>query len=660
MMTRTRLLAAASLSALAAPAFADADAQTRSDGPDEVIVVTSTALALGSDDVAGSVTVLGQNELRRTFNNNIGDTLDSLPGLSSSFYGPAAGRPVVRGLDADRVRLLINGLDVLDASREGADHAVAAELFGAEGIEVLRGPAAIAYGGGAIGGVINILDGRIATEAMDAPYDGYVYLGATSVDEGTQVGARGRAAAGPLVLQLDYERREAGDYSISGFAQTQAERAGLPDDEIIEGELINSGYIFETVSGGASLVGEWGYTGLSVKRMEADYGLPGEEENLVVGQTRYDLRGEVRLDGFFERVRFAGAYSDYAHTEFDEGEPETEFTLNGFEGRAELTRRGDDIRRGAVGVQVLSQDFAAIGDEAFVEPVSTEDWGLFAVERWDYGGWGFEAGARAETRSLEGVRASRSFSTWAGSGTVFLRPDESWFVSVNLSRSERAPTDLEVFADGVHVATNTYELGDLDLGTESAWSGEVSARWRSGGVRAEATAFYAKYDGFIALTATGEEREGFPLFEYRQQDADLYGFEASIEAPLGRAAGFDLIAEASADYVRAEIDAGGSLPRIPPMSATLALNAERGIWSLRGEGRFVAEQTRTGAEERPTDGYTLVNASAEVAPFADRDIRIIAGVRNIFDEEARSHASFVKERVPLPGRNVRLAVSTRF
>jgi iron complex outermembrane recepter protein len=144
MMTRTRLLAAASLSALAAPAFADTESQPRADGPDEVIVVTSTALSLGTDDVAGSVTVLGQNELRRTFNNNIGDTLDSLPGLSSSFYGPAAGRPVVRGLDADRVRLLINGLDVLDASREGADHAVAAELFGAEGIEVLRGPAAIA------------------------------------------------------------------------------------------------------------------------------------------------------------------------------------------------------------------------------------------------------------------------------------------------------------------------------------------------------------------------------------------------------------------------------------------------------------------------------------------------------------------------------------
>ena len=172
--------------------------------------------------------------------------------------------------------------------------------------------------------------------------------------------------------------------------------------------------------------------------------------------------------------------------------------------------------------------------------------------------------------------------------------------------------------------------------------------------------FYADYDGFIGLFPTGEEEEGFDVFEYRQADTALYGFEAQLTAALGDVRGWAFSGEASLDYVRGTVDGGGDLPRIPPLSSNIALIAERGVWSVRGEAHLVADQYETAAFETETDGYAMFNADLEVTPFADRDVRVILGVRNITDEEGRVHTSFLKDQVPLPGRNVRIAVRTSF
>ena len=172
--------------------------------------------------------------------------------------------------------------------------------------------------------------------------------------------------------------------------------------------------------------------------------------------------------------------------------------------------------------------------------------------------------------------------------------------------------------------------------------------------------FYADYDGFIGLFATGEEEDGFDVFEYRQENAQLYGFELYGESEIAEIGGVQFIAEAGIDYVRAETDDAGDLPRIPPLSANLALVAERGIWSARAETRLVAEQDETADFETATDGYALFNADLVVTPFEARDVSLILGVRNITDEEARVHTSFLKEQIPLPGRNVRVAVRAAF
>lgn len=679
----------------------------------DVITVRSTPLRLRSDEVAGAVTVLTDDDLITLFSGNIGDTLDALPGVTTSYYGPASGRPIIRGLGDDRVRVLINGVGALDASTSSPDHAVAAEVLGAQGVEVLRGPSAIAYGGGAIGGVVNIQDGRIATRALDDQIDGFAYLGSTSVDEGTQAAGRLAVQLGPLVLQLDAARRDADGFDIPGFAESAALRAEEEHDdehgddhgdehddhdghgeEEAFGVVEDAFFTHEMMSGSVSLVQDWGYVGLSVKGVDAEYGLPGhshghgdehdedhedghedphdddhghehgeDEEGpaiLVMEQTRIDLRGEVNLDGALNRLRWSFGHSDYQHAELEGGEVGTRFDKEGVEGRIELTHDHGQARQGAFGVQVLAQDFEAQGEEAYIEAVTTQDWGAFIVERWDFGGWGVEAGARAETRKLNGLRAERRFNTVSGSASLFARPGEAVFTALTVSRTERAPTDVEVFAFGPHAATETFEIGDLTLGAETAWSLDGAARWRGSRAFAEANVFIADYDGFIALFPTGAQEDGLDVFEYRQADAVLSGFELSGGADLGVVAGFELSADASVDYVRAELDDGGALPRIPPLSGLVGLEAERGVWSARAEARLVSEQDETAAFETGTPGYGLLNAQIEVRPFAGRDVALIAGVRNITDEEARVHSSFLKDLVPLPGRNVRLAVRAGF
>ncbi|MGX6648559.1 TonB-dependent receptor [Maricaulaceae bacterium MS644] len=696
---RLRLLGAASLLALvSAPAFAEAH-------PD-VITVTSSPIQVDNRSSAGAVTVIGEDQLVRDLNGNLADTLERTPGVTTTYFGPASGRPIVRGLGAERVRVLINGLGGLDASASSPDHAVSSEVLGAQAIEVLRGPAAIAFGGGAVGGVVNILDGRVPTAPVDGLFDGFVYLGGTSVDDGSQVAGRLTGSVGAVVLQGDYVRRHGGGFEIPGFAESEAERAehhgdddhdedhhddheGHEDEEPEFGSVEGGFYTFESASAGASLVQDWGYVGLSVKNLDAEYGLPGhshahEEEHgedhggdhdhdedhghdeeegvpiLLMEQTRIDLRGEIARDGFLNRVRFGFAHSDYGHAELEGDEIGTLFDVEGVEGRVELAHDHGGVRQGAWGVNAFARDFEAIGEEAYIEPVTTQDWGAFATERWDYDSWGFEAGARLETRKLNGLRAERRYDTVSASGSLFARPAEPWFVAASLSRTERAPSDVEVFAFGPHAATQSFEIGNLDLDTETAWSVEGRARYEIARFFAELDVFYADYDGFIGLFPTGAEEDGFDVFEYRQEDARLYGFELYGESEIAEIAGVQLIAEAGIDYVRAETDAAGNLPRIPPLSANLALIAERGIWSARAETRLVAEQDDTADFETATGGYALLNADLVVTPFDARDVSLILGVRNITDEEARVHSSFLKDQIPLPGRNIRVAIRAAF
>ncbi len=360
--------------------------------------------------------------------------------------------------------------------------------------------------------------------------------------------------------------------------------------------------------------------------------------------------------------------SDYTHTEFEgSGEPGTIFNNKGYEGRLELhTALGRGAVTGATGIQFSNTDFEAVGEEAFLTPTRTRDIGFFSVQRWDNESWGLEAGLRIERRDLDNaVFGRRDFTPVSASVGAFARPSTGWFLGVTLARTERAPSNVELFADGPHLATSAYETGDSGLGVETALSLEGTARYASDAYSFEVSLYRVGFDGYIALIPTGDDvelkpGEFLPKYAFIQRDVTFTGGEIAASARLGQVGGFTFSADVAADLVRAEFDAGGDLPRIPPSTITLGLTAETQTITARLELVDSAEQRRVAAFETPTEGSTVLNARLAWRPAFDPDITLLLDAGNLTDALVRVHASFLKAERPRPGRNFRVAILTRY
>lgn len=671
----------------AAPAMAQAPAGRASE---DEIVVTAPLEGSRIESLQGAA-VLNREAVTDNLVGGLGETVANLPGVSSSFFGAGASRPVIRGLGDDRVRVLENGIGAIDAASASPDHAATADGLDAERIEVMRGAAALAYGGNAIGGVINVIDQSIPTRA---PENGYAVDGLAtyaSVDQGRQGALGFTASAGPLVLRLDVGARETDNYDIPGFARSATQRAAeplAPGESEAQGEAPNSWTSVRSYAGGASLVRDWGFAGVAVKRYDTEYGLPPEEAGSAIGghiemeQTRVETRGDIKVDlGLINRVDFGAQYSDYTHTEFeDTGAAGTTFNNTGFEARLEAHHGGLDGKlKGAFGVQYTNTDFEAVGDEAFITPTSTEDAGAFVIERWDLGGWGLEGGARFERRNLQNALAGDAdFDTVSGSFGAFARPAENWFFGATVARTQRAPTGIELYADGPHLATSAYEVGDATLQEETALSFETSLRYTTANVVFEASVYRAGFEDYIALVPNGlvwvESTDALedpalvapgeatlPVFAFVARDATFAGGEISLAGDLFTAGAWAVRGDIAADYVRASFDTGGAIPRIPSRTVTIGVEGEAGAFTTRLEAVDVAAQERIAAFETPTDGYTLINARLTWRPVdGEKDLRITLDGRNLTDEDAREHVSFLKDVLPRPGRSIRIALTAGF
>ncbi|MBL8557952.1 MAG: TonB-dependent receptor [Hyphomonadaceae bacterium] len=663
-------------------------AQTPSNrGLEDEVVVTAPLEGSRIESLQG-VEVLNREAIVNTMTGGIGESLAHLPGVSSTFYGAGASRPVIRGLGEDRVRILQNGIGAIDASSASPDHAVTADGLDAERIEVLRGAAALAYGGNAVGGVINVIDGSIPRVAPENGYSVDGLLAYSTGDKGWQGDVAGAFAAGPLVFRLGAGRRETENYDIPGFTRSADRRADdplPPGEDEISGQAPNSFTSLDTYTGGVSLVRDWGFAGIAVKRFETEYGLPPEDPDSLLGgriqleQTRIESRGDFRVAiGPFDRIDYGLQWSDYTHQEIeDTGDVATTFTNEGYELRLEAHHNGfGDKLDGAIGIQASDTDFAAVGDEAFLTATTTRDLGAFVVERWDNGAWGLEGGARLERRDLNNVNAGDfDFTTSSLSAGVFVRPATNWFLGATLARTERAPTAVELFADGPHIATSAYELGSAALDKETATTIEGSLRYATARARFEVNLYRADYADYIALVDSGlvfvESTETFedpalvapgeetlPLFTYVARDAVFTGGEISVGADIFSHGEFTLRGDAALDIVRAKFDGGGNLPRIPPRTLTVGLEGDWRGFTARAEAVDVADQDRVSSFESATDGYTLYNA--RLTWKANDTFRFVVDGRNLTDEEAREHVSFLKDVLPRPGRSVRFAVVADF
>ncbi len=644
--------------------------------------VLVTGNPLRSSEIAAPVGVLSGDELVLRRGSSLGETLKGQPGVASTYFGPNANRPTIRGFDGDRLRILSNSGSSLDASSLSFDHAVAIDPLAVERIEVLRGPAALLYGGNAIGGVVNAIDNRIPKYGLEG------VTGSAEARFGGAERERGGAALleagnGRFALHADAFGRRTSDLRVPRYTPVDAEGNALEATTTVRnsaartsGGALGSSYTFGS-----------GYLGASVDRYDSRYGVVVEEDVVIrMKRDHAAVAGEARdLPGLFPTVRAQVNDTRYRHQEVEgSGAVGTTFRTSGTELRLEAEHAPVGPLKGVIGLQLDRFEFSALGDEAFVPRTRTRRSALFLVEQFASPVGTLSGGLRIERARLEsdgdadpadarfGPPLERSFTLRSASIGNVVRLTPQWSLTTSFSTTGRAPTYYELFANGVHAATGTFERGDSSLGAERGNNVDLALEWKSGPDRLRVGAFAARFSRYISLEATGAtvtvtaddgSSEDLPEYAFRAVRASLSGLEVEASRRL-LAGAWTLDASGKLDYVRASNrDSGEPLPRIAPLRATVALDAGYGPWSGRVEVEHAARQRRVPSYDTATAGYTLVNLVASRSlKLGGFDAYAFLKASNVGDRLAYSATSVqtVRGLSPLPGRAFKAGLRVTF
>jgi iron complex outermembrane receptor protein len=629
---------------------------------EQVVVITATPIRETALETTQPVSVLEGDALVRKRSASLGETLAAEPGVSASYFGPQASRPIVRGLGGERVRVYEDGADALDVSALSDDHAVSIDPLLADRIEIVRGPATLLYGNGASGGIVNVITHRIPERAPREPLAGAFELRGDSAVDQRSVAAHVDAAAGAFVVHADGFDRTTGEVSIPGFAWSRALREGraAAGEEVdpTRGEL--PGTASDTRGGalGASAIGERGFVGLSGSRFETRYGIPGSEGiSIDLAQERYDFSAELRDPwATIRSLRARATYNDYEHAELEpQGDVGTQFDQRGREARVTLEHVPLAGWRGVLGAQWRSIDLEALGEEAFVPPSKTRNLGVFLYEERAFGPLTLELGARLEMQEVEAQAAAADYDAeaWNGSAGLLWKFSPAHSLALQVTRTQRHPTATELYADGPHVAVQRFEVGDPTLGRERALTADLSLRRFVGAWRFGLTVFRSDYDDYIFPQRTGEEEDELPVAQYVQADARFTGVEAEIGLPALATPAGELRTRLMADVVRGELDDAGDLPQIPPFRAGLAFELTRGRVTAGLSLMQHDRQDRIAAFELPTASYTMLDVDLSYrASLGGGELLAYLRGGNLLDEDARRHPSPLKDVAPLPGRTI--------
>ena len=691
-----------------APAVAQVQAPANAQGkpPATLPPVVVTGNPLGSElfDLVQPVSVLGGQDLFQLRRSTLGETLNGLPGVASTYFGPNASRPVIRGLDGDRIRILQNGTGVLDASSLSFDHAVAVDPLVIERAEVVRGPAALLYGGNAVGGVVNVIDNRIP----QSPVKGFIGRGEA------RAGGADRETAGSLVLETGDGRlalhadgyvRDTDDLKIKGANISPRLQQADPARAVTFGTLPNSAARAKGGALGASMTWDRGYAGVSYANTDTRYGAVAEP-NVVIDlqSSRLDFAGELRgIGSFITGAKFKFGRTHYEHREIDLGVVGTTFRSQGYDSRVELTHAKLGPLQGAFGAQFGDLDFSAQGAEAFIPSTNTRNRAVFLFEEAKFGQLTFSFGARHErtgVRSDGGGPADpatgnprfdpaqqRDFSANSGSLGALWRFTPQLALAVNGTRTERAPTFYELFANGPHIATSAYEVGNTAFAKEKSTGVDVALRWKSAKHSASVSVFQNRFQSFLTLFDAGNRRgadgelnpedldgdnvadgsgeEILRELQYRAVRARFRGLEAEGKFRVLERGASTLDVNLKFDTVRADDQSTGQpLPRIAPWRFGVGLDYRYNAFGARLDVTRVAGQNRVAAGELPTDGHTMLNAGVsyriKTPGLHAGNLELFARGVNLLDQDARNHVSFLKDVAPLGNRSGQVGARLQF
>jgi iron complex outermembrane receptor protein len=650
---------------------------------DEVLI-TAAPVARTVSELAQPVSVLEGERLLAREAPQLGEVLSEQPGISQTYFGPASSRPIIRGLGADNIRVLENGLGLLDASSLSPDHAVGLEPMLTRRIEVIRGPSALLYGPNAIGGVVNVITTRIPEERLDGVVRGALEGRGNSVnDEGAGVASLEGGYSG-FVLHLDGFARKTNNVRIPGFARSKHLRAAepLPHGEAEErDELINSAIETKGGAGGGSYVWEGGHVGIAPSIFQTTYGIPGAPSTFIdLDQRRLDLSGALNSPlRHINVIKGRLGLVDYQHQEKELTQANgvivgTEFQNRGYDLRLEGLHERIGSLEGALGFESYYSDFTASGDEAFVPATTTSTQSLFAFEDLDVDAFRLQMAGRIDFTGIEsdggerfGPADSRDFVTGGASVGTIYSPLDPYSIAINLAYTQRSPNAAELYANGPHLATGQFEIGDRDLSLQESLGIEAIVRAATGRITGSAGGFYNHFNNFIDLIPTGEEvdvSDGghlhdsdpfLPVFQFENVPARFVGFEIEGTVNILDRQPYQIDLSFQTDFVDARNrDTGEPLPYIPPFRIGSGIAA---VWQeLSGDLSILwaRQQDNPGDQILPTDSYVLLNLNLGYRlALQPATVDLFLRGTNLLDQDVRIATSTLKDVAPLPGAGVR-------
>ncbi len=665
---RQKPLWLAMMAALTTPLMATAADNTSTLDLDNV-PVTGNPLGVSSDDMVVPVSVIGGRELSLRRQSTLGETLNGIPGVTATQFGPNASRPVIRGLDAERVRIMQNGVGVLDASSLSFDHAVAIDPLIIEQIDVVRGPAALLYGGSAMGGVVNAIDHRIPKESLNG------YTGRAETRFGGPENTRNGVAVvdvgnGIFAIHADIFSRETSNLSIPGYAVSKRKSLadGTPRDSKGDGKQNNS----DALSNGGALGAAWtfdkGYLGLSYASTNNNYGTVAEDDvRIDMENKRTELAGEIReLKGPLQKIKLRMAHTDYKHVELENGDPSTTFKNRGMQGSLEATHIPLAGLNGVIGYQFQNTRFQALGEEAFVPSVTTQDHGVYVYEEYaidrhkvTFGGRLGETtvDSHADDKFTQAKNSRFNPNSFALGGLYTI--NEDWSVTSNLSHNERAPSYFELYANGEHVATGQFEVGNENLKKEVSNGIDAQLKWKSGGHSLTFGAYATRFQNFIGLFNSGatDATTGLPIANFQAVPALFKGFELEGKFALSD----EWTLKMRGDYVHAKDTRNNEyLPRISPLRLGGGLDYRLGGWNARLDVLHAFKQNDIAENELKTNAYTNVSAILAYKLPIKTNVELFAKANNLLNDEIREHASFLKDIAPAGARSILVGARADF
>ncbi|MGJ8619778.1 MAG: TonB-dependent receptor [Methylophilaceae bacterium] len=638
------------------------------------VAITGNPLGVSSDELVTPVSVLNGRELSLRRESTLGNTLNSIPGVTANQFGPNASRPVIRGLDSERVKIMQNGIGVLDASSLSFDHAVSVDPLIIEQIDVVRGPAALLYGGSAIGGVVNAIDHRIPTEAVDG------IVGRTEARFGGPDNQRNGAIVVDLgnerlAIHLDAFKRKTDNVDIPGFAVSSRKNKADGTERENKGELINSDAESDGGAIGASLTFDNGYIGASFSTLDNEYGIVAEEDVRIDMTTdRWDIASEFTdLGDVIHRVKFRLAHTDYLHQELEGTEVGTTFKNRGTQASIEAGHAPIAGINGVIGYQMTNTNFSALGDEAFIPEVNTQTKAVYFYEELPIAAGEDKQhkvtfGGRFGRTTLDsknsdnpnfgaGKNESLSTNSYALGGIYAI--NKQWSIASNLSHNERAPSYFELFANGEHIATSQFEVGDINLNKERSNGIDAQLRWKNGQNNVSLGAYYTRFNNFIGLFDTGnvDAGSGAPIAQFIAVPAVFKGLEAEGQFAITK----QLKWRVRGDYVHAKASRNDAyLPRISPLRIGTGLDYTKNRFNARIDVLHAFKQNKTAQNELATDSYTDVSALIAYKLPTQYNVEIFAKANNLLNQEIRQHASFLKDSSVAGERSILIGARADF